>query len=212
MVKLSDIQLNLNNDFSFILNEYASLLEKATDEEAVLDKNSIEEQVEHLIELMAIRDVKRLPYDSITAKVIAFNEKADDEELSESFYYLMNEITEVLIVIIDNFEKKEIFAGKTLSNISDKEKYSKSIIAFYKLLEHTKLASLQYKTLYQKTKKEVSDIQSNIDKINNEAKKASSTLEEINKVKTSIYTDFIAILGVFSSFVFVMFSVLYHQL
>ena len=191
MVKLSDIQLNLNNDFSFILNEYASLLEKATDEEAVLDKNSIEEQVEHLIELMAIRDVKRLPYDSITAKVIAFNEKADDEELSESFYYLMNEITEVLIVIIDNFEKKEIFAGKTLSNISDKEKYSKSIIAFYKLLEHTKLASLQYKTLYQKTKKEVSDIQSNIDKINNEAKKASSTLEEINKVKTSIYTDFI---------------------
>ena len=73
MVKLSDIQLNLNNDFSFILNEYASLLEKATDEEAVLDKNSIEEQVEHLIELMAIRDVKRLPYDSITAKVIAFN-------------------------------------------------------------------------------------------------------------------------------------------
>lgn len=121
MVKLSDIQLNLNNDFSFILNEYASLLEKATDEEAVLDKNSIEEQVEHLIELMAIRDVKRLPYDSITAKVIAFNEKADDEELSESFYYLMNEITEVLIVIIDNFEKKEIFAGKTLSSISDKK-------------------------------------------------------------------------------------------
>lgn len=206
MVKLSDIQLNLNNDFSFILNEYASLLEKATDEEAVLDKNSIEEQVERLIELMAIRDVKRLPYDSITAKVIAFNEKADDEELSESFYYLMNEITEVLIVIIDNFEKKEIFAGKPLSNISDKKKYSKSIIAFYKLLEHTKLASLQYKTLYQKTKKEVSDIQSNIDKINNEAKKASSTLEEINKVKTSIYTDFIAILGVFSSFVFVMFG------
>lgn len=50
MVKLSDIQLNLNNDFSFILNEYASLLEKATDEEAVLDKNSIEEQVEHLID------------------------------------------------------------------------------------------------------------------------------------------------------------------
>ena len=206
MVKLSDIQLNLNNDFSFILNEYASLLEKATDEEAVLDKNSIGEQVEHLIELMAIRDVKRLPYDSITAKVIAFNEKADDEELSESFYYLMNEITEVLIVIIDNFEKKEIFAGKTLSSISDKKKYSKSIIAFYKLLEHTKLASLQYKTLYQKTKKEVSDIQSNIDKINNEAKKASSTLEEINKLKTSIYTDFIAILGVFSSFVFVMFG------
>lgn len=206
MVKLSDIQLNLNNDFSFILNEYASLLEKATDEEAVLDKNSIEEQVEHLIELMAIRDIKRLPYDSITAKVIAFNEKADDEELSESFDYLMNVITEVLIVIIDNFEKKETFAGKTLSNISDKKKYSKSIIAFYKLLEHTKLASLQYKTLYQKTKKEVSEIQSNIDKINNEANKASETLEEISKVKTSIYTDFIAILGVFSSFVFVMFG------
>ena len=59
---------------------------------------------------------------------------------------------------------------------------------------------------YQKTKKEVSDIQSNIDKINNEAKEASSKLEEINKVKTSIYTDFIAILGVFSSFVFVMFG------
>lgn len=206
MVKLSDIQLNLNNDFSHILNEYASLLEKATDEEAVLDKNSIEKQVEHLIGLIAIRDVKRLPYDSITAKVIAFNEKADDEELSESFDYLMNEITEVLSVIIDNFENEKIFAGKTISNISDKKKYSNSIIAFYKLLEHTKLANLQYKTLYQKTKKEVSDIQSNLDKINDEAKEASETLKEINQVKTSIYTDFIAILGVFSSFVFVMFG------
>lgn len=206
MVKLSDIQLNLNNDFSHILNEYAFLLEKATDEEAVLDKNSIEKQVEHLIGLIAIRDVKRLPYDSITAKVIAFNEKADDEELSESFDYLMNEITEVLSVIIDNFENEKIFAGKTISNISDKKKYSNSIIAFYKLLEHTKLANLQYKTLYQKTKKEVSDIQSNLDKINDEAKEASETLKEINQVKTSIYTDFIAILGVFSSFVFVMFG------
>jgi len=206
VVKLSDIQLNLNNDFSHILNEYAFLLEKATDEEAVLDKNSIEKQVEHLIGLIAIRDVKRLPYDSITAKVIAFNEKADDEELSESFDYLMNEITEVLSVIIDNFENEKIFAGKTISNISDKKKYSNSIIAFYKLLEHTKLANLQYKTLYQKTKKEVSDIQSNLDKINDEAKEASETLKEINQVKTSIYTDFIAILGVFSSFVFVMFG------
>lgn len=206
MVKLSDIQININTDFSYILNEYASLLEKATDKEAVLNQNFIEEQVEHLIELIASRDIKRLPYDSITAKVIAFNEKADDEELSESFDYLMNEITEVLKVIIDNFENKEIFAEKKISNKLEKKKYSKSIIAFYKLLEHTKLASLQYKTLYQKTKKEVSDIQSNIDKINNEAKEASSKLEEINKVKTSIYTDFIAILGVFSSFVFVMFG------
>ena len=206
MVKLSDIQININTDFSYILNEYASLLENATDKEAVLNQNFIEEQVEHLIELIASRDIKRLPYDSITAKVIAFNEKADDEQLSESFDYLMNEITEVLKVIIDNFENKGIFAGEKIPNNSEKKKYSKSIIAFYKLLEHTKLASLQYKDLYQKTKKEVNAIQFNINEINDEAEKASATLRDIKKVKTSIYTDFIAILGVFSAFVLVVFS------
>lgn len=206
MVRLSDIQININTDFSHILNEYASLLEKAMDKEAVLNQSFIKKQVERLIELIASRDVKRLPYDSITAKVLAFSEKADDEEWTESFNYLINEITEVLKVIIDDFESKGIFAGKILNDRTEKTKYSKSIIAFYKLLEHTKLASLQYQTLYKKTKKEIGTIQSDIDKINNKANKVSTTLEEINNVKTSIYTDFIAILGVFSSFVFVMFG------
>ncbi len=206
MVKLDNIQKSIHTDFSEILNRYAILLEKVTNQTEVLDSDTIKEEVESLIEEIAQLGVNRLPYDSITTKVLDINEKIDDEELSESFDYLMNEITEALKGIIDDFIDNDTFAGKAMTECDEHDSYSTSIIAFYKLLEHTKLAGIQYQTLYRRTKKEVSDLHDNLNNISDTADQTSEKLAKIKDVKTSIYTDFITILGVFSSFVFVMFG------
>ena len=206
MVKLDNIRTSIHTDFSEILNRYAILLEKATDQTEVLDSDTIKEEVESMIEAITQLGVNRLPYDSITTKVLDINEKVDDEELSESFDYLMNEITEALKGTIDDFIDNDTFAGKIITNIKVKRRYSTSIIAFYKLLEHTKLAGIHYQTLYKRTKKEVSDLHDTLNNISETADDASEKLAKIKDVKTSMYTDFITILGVFSSFVFVMFG------
>lgn len=61
-------------------------------------------------------------------------------------------------------------------------------------------------TITKGVEQKVKSTQQMVKDIKEDADKVQNTLEDIEKTKSSFYTDFIAILGVFSSFVFVMFG------
>lgn len=128
-----------------------------------------------------------IPYDYI-AKVIY---ESDDKSSNES---KIEQLDNNISFILESYEG----ANKdTLENNLEK------IANNYRL-------SLAQKDFIVKTtrsvEKRVSDLDQKLQNLEQSTKKAEDNLDKIEDAKSSIYTDFIAILGVFSSFVFLMFG------
>ena len=216
--KLNNIQRSLDeNNFSTFLNKYYSFLLKSNDVEFVMNKDLVMQEVVVLIKFLYDRNISRVPYDTITSKVNDFNETAGD--LSESFDFLIQATSDSLKTIVDCFVKDGIFNGENIIS-NDKTNYENAIYAFYKVLEHTKLAYAQYQSLYQKTELEVQELYNTSQKSIEEYKKlkdtAQTSVEEYKKLKNTArelkrnYNNFnveiISVLGIFASIIFAVFG------
>lgn len=202
--KLNNIQRSLDDDnFSTFLNKYYSFLLKSNDVEFVMNKDLVMQKVVVLIEFLYDRNISRVPYDTITSKVNDFNETAGD--LSESFDFLIQATSDSLKTIVDCFVKNGTFNGENIIS-SDKTNYENAIYAFYKVLEHTKLAYAQYQSLYQKTESEVQELYNTSQKSIEEYKKLRNTARELKRNYNNLNVEIISVLGIFASIIFAVFG------
>lgn len=202
--KLNNIQRSLDEDnFSTFLNKYYSFLLKSNDVEFVMNKDLVIQKVVVLIEFLYDRNISRVPYDTITSKVNDFNETAGD--LSESFDFLIQATSDSLKTIVDCFVKDGTFNGENIIS-SDKTNYENAIYAFYKVLEHTKLAYAQYQSLYQKTESEVQELYNTSQKSIEEYKKLKNTARELKRNYNNFNVEIISVLGIFASIIFAVFG------
>jgi len=141
------------------------------------------------------------------------------ENLSDSFDFLIQATSDSLKTIVDCFVKNGTFNGENIIS-SDKTNYENAIYAFYKVLEHTKLAYAQYQSLYQKTESEVQELyntsQKSIEeykKLKNTAKKSiedykklRNTARELKRNYNNLNVEIISVLGIFASIIFAVFG------
>lgn len=214
MSKLNNIKKSISTDFSNFLNQYYAFLKKSEDYNSVRDKKEVQKAMLDLIHVLAEENITRVPYDSITSKVNEFCEKIGSDNidgLDESFAFLLQTVSEILKDIVDECMEK------TQDNIKDYNSYENAIYAFYKVLEHTKLAYVQYQSLYQKTEQEVLDIKKDIDRWSEStAEVLADSAEKVENIKLDIIKteekysklniDIVSVLGIFASIIFAVFG------
>lgn len=205
--KLNNIQKSLDNtNFTNFLNQYNSFLLKSEDIDFVMDTNLVMQDVVVLIKFLYEQQISRVPYDTITSKVNEFNDHTDETmEKSDSFDFLIQATSDSLKTIVDCFVKDGTFDGEKVTS-SAKTKYEDAIYAFYKVLEHTKLAYTQYQNLYKKTESEVQELYNVTQESIEEYKKLKKVAHELKRNYSNLNVEIISVLGIFASIIFAVFG------
>ena len=205
--KLNNIQKSLDNtNFTNFLNQYNSFLLKSEDINFVMDTNLVMQEVVALIKFLYEQQISRVPYDTITSKVNEFNDHTDETmEKSDSFDFLIQATSDSLKTIVDCFVKDGTFDGEKV-NSSAKTKYEDAIYAFYKVLEHIKLAYTQYQNLYKKTESEVQELYNVTQESIEEYKKLKKVAHELKRNYSNLNVEIISVLGIFASIIFAVFG------
>lgn len=205
--KLNNIQKSLDNtNFTNFLNQYYSFLLKSEDIDFVMDKNLVMQEVIVLIKFLYEQQISRVPYDTITSKVNEFNDHTDETmEKSDSFDFLIQATNDSLKIIVNHFVMDGIFDGEKVTS-SAKTEYEKAIYAFYKVLEHTKLAYTQYQNLYKKTETEVQELYNMTQESIEEYKKLKKVARELKRNYNNFNVEIISVLGIFASIIFAVFG------
>lgn len=155
--------------------------------------------IDKLIEKSKDLEPSMLSYSSITAMTFNFEDKND--QLSEIGSFLKAALNE-------HFEEK--FHEEHIDEEGDLANQYKVV---KKSIEHLDLAINQKQSLYNEQRIELSKIKGIIVSFNkkiknteSKIKEADSKINEIDEIKNKIYTDFVAILGIFASIIFGVFG------
>lgn len=195
--EFKSLYLNPNNqEFNKELNDIIKIFcELEIDE---LNRQRLE-FIDKLIEKSKGLEPSMLSYSSITA--MTFNFEDNNGQLSEIGTFLREALNE-------HFEK-----NVNEEYIHEEEDLANQYKVVKKSIEHLDLAINQKKSLYNEQHDELHNIKRVIVNFNRKMKNADrkinksyNKLKEIDGIKNKIYTEFVAILGIFASIIFGVFG------
>lgn len=144
-----------------------------------------------LLELVIpLRKQKRwhIPYDLIT-KAIYNNFSIDEDRLKQLPRKVMEKFDS--IETLSTLDQNEVISCR-----DDTVRHVNLAIHQKKYIDHN----------LKKVNKDINKTQSNLKKLNETAQNASKSVEKVKHLKDSIYSDFIAILGIFTAITFATFG------
>lgn len=196
--------------FAELLQDILSNSTEVDYSDKAYSRRMVYNDIKFFIEYFKNKKIERVEYGLIYRIVLSVKHEVnypreEDSDLGNLNYFLQL-VKELLLRFIDNCERNE--------NIQEYEKY---IICFYKVVEHTILANMQYEELYLNSEKQMENlnetikyVSESVDELFREANTKISDIKrntsKIEKRLANFNTEVISILGVFSAFVFVMFG------
>lgn len=160
------------------------------------NENDLKKNKQSIIDLLKAIDGLNSPspYDQLTTYIFE-NDKDNADEL---------------IALFD--ESQAIFEN----SLKEGESYPNIDSFFNSIRKHIKLAIIQQKHIVASSKealkiseeaeKNINQTEEKIKKLEEDLNKAEETIKNMEKIKGSIYTEFIAILGIFSALIFGLFG------
>lgn len=206
--KFKGVKTTDNKNISEFEKKLSANTIPAKKERDVYGTKEIRDDLEKLILIAIDVDLLRVDYAEITQAVLEVDKDIEDvsDELGDFLVAVKIEYSNILKKFKDSVLIKEQLS------LSDQHRQS-AIVCLGKAIEHARLAHIQFDNLYLETQKMVNDtslrlkkLQDDMPEIEQKIKESEEQITNFSKKQSSIYTDFIAILGVFSAFVLVVFS------
>jgi hypothetical protein len=192
---------------SDITKKISSNVVRPSGEKTGYGTKEIKDDLKKLIGIAQKDELLRVDYAEITQAVL--NVDQDKENISDNLADFLVAIKNEYYSILTEFKNKVLKQDKDKLTSPQKSEEN-AIICVGKAIEHARLAHVQYNYLYLESQNRINSLHKNVKEaetnILESKKKLNNEINKLSEKQKSVYTDFIAILGVFASFVFVMFG------
>lgn len=192
--------LNASSDEAASVSTFVNQFEKMVNNVALGDHYSFEENDEQfnddfnkLLSAACNLHTEFVPYSEITRIIYGLQDESGMDFFMEAF-------------------KKQI-RNRIQHNSSELSELSNEYVILIKVSEHVNLARKQKDSLYRKQAEKIGNqenslkqLRENTEKETKRLRKLKQEMKTIKDMKSSIYGDFIAILGIFSALIFSLFG------